>query len=431
MEIALAAGYTAFFFFLVTRLNFFRELGIPVRLLSVAFLIKVAAGILLGLIYTYYYTDRQTADTFKYFDDSAILFDSFRNSPFDFFRMITGIGATDADLQPYYDRMTNWYETFSPFNDNRTMIRFNAILRFFSMGYYNVHVVVVSFLSFTGMVAIARVYRREYPTLTLQVFLAFILLPSVLLWGSGLLKDSLVFFTSGLLLYFVDKTIHSRSALSIAWILVFLFLLMITKFYVFILFIPLIICWFISSRSKKQPLLIFGVGTVLFLSLILFVGRLNPEIDVISILASKQKAFFDLVNETGAGSAINIPVLEPTVSGLLKAVPVGFITAFVRPFITDSGPLLNTLSAVENTILLIWFLLCIFKIRKTDFSGKILPAFSIFYILMLFTLIGMITPVLGAIVRYKAQALPYFVTLLMIISYSGFKNSWNRYMLRK
>src|SRR5688500_16462932 len=106
-------------------MTFFSVPGIRLQTFQAAFVIKLIAGISLGLIYTFYYTNRLTADTFKFFDDSGILFDSIYENPYDFFRMLTGINSEDPELQGYYDRMTNWYDTFSPFNDNRAMIRLN------------------------------------------------------------------------------------------------------------------------------------------------------------------------------------------------------------------------------------------------------------------------------------------------------------------
>src|SRR4030095_15287558 len=96
---------------------------------------------------------------------------------------------------------------------------------------------------------------------------------------------------------------------------------------------------------------------------------------------------------------------------------LGFFICLFRPFITDSGAILNTISAIENTIILLIAIYCIVKFDNRNLKGKIIPFFCLFYTVFSFGLIGMITPVLGAIVRYKAQALPYMVVLLIIISH--------------
>jgi len=183
VELLLTLAYTAIFVFLIGKLKFFDLDGISLNTIKIAYLLKIAAGISVGLIYTYYYTDRLTADTFKFFDDSKILFDAVYSQPFDFLRMVSGIGAGAAELQPYYDKMTNWYDTFSPYNDNRTLIRLNAFLRIFSLGNYYVHVVFVCFLSLTGIIAVVKVFSREFPLKSLEIFAVFLLLPSLLFLG--------------------------------------------------------------------------------------------------------------------------------------------------------------------------------------------------------------------------------------------------------
>jgi len=410
-------------------MNFFKIPGIPVRLLQSGFIIKLFAGIAVGLIYTFYYTDRLTADTFKFFDDSAILHASIYSSPLDYFRMLTGIGANSPDLQHYYDSMTNWYDTFSPFNDNRTMIRLNAFLRLFSMGFYYVHVVCVCFLSYIGIVAMVKVFKREYQDLTLEIFLVFLLLPSVLFWASGLLKDALVFFSFGLVLLFFDRMLHeTRFKIGhLIFFMIAMFLLMMTKFQVFLISLPLLTAWLMTAKYKLNALFTFTGITILFILIIVLVSNLMPSLDVIYLLVQKQRAFYELARISDAGSTISIPMLEPNIFSLIVNAPIGFITCLFRPFITDSGAMLNTISAIENSLILLFGIWCFFKFNKHQFKNKILPVFCLSYTIYSFTLIGMITPVLGAIVRYKAQALPFMVVLFMIMANPSLKKILEKY----
>ncbi|MBK8417183.1 MAG: hypothetical protein IPL22_23265 [Bacteroidetes bacterium] len=173
MEILLVIAYSSLFVFLIGKYNFFKIEGIPVQWIKVGLILKILAGTGVGFVYTYYYTDRLTADTFKFFDDSRILFNLIFTDPSTFFRLFTGIGSQTPEAIIVSNQMTNWYDTFSPFNDNRTMIRLNTMLRFLSSGYYYVHVVFICFLSLAGMVAITKVISREFPHLTKPIFLVF------------------------------------------------------------------------------------------------------------------------------------------------------------------------------------------------------------------------------------------------------------------
>ncbi len=430
MHLLLTLAYSLLFIFLIGKMKFFRLPGISVRLLQTGFIIKLIAGIAVGLIYTYYYTDRLTADTFKFFDDSAILFNAIYVNQADYWRMLTGIGASSPELQHYYDTMTNWYDTFSPFNDNRTMIRLNAFLRLFSMGNYYVHVTVVCFLSYAGIVGIIKVFNREYVTLSKGIFIVFLLLPSVLFWGSGLLKDALVFFTFGLVVFNFDRLLHAQkpSGLHLLYFIISFFLLMMTKFQVFLISIPLLAAWGVTHRLRSNPMLTFSIVSGIFILIMFLVSSTSPRLDVINLLVQKQQAFFKLAEESGAGSLIAIPVLENTISSMIINAPVGFLTSLTRPFITDSGAVLNTVSAIENTLILLMVLYCLFNFRKENVRSKILPVFCLFYTLYSFTLIGMITPVLGAIVRYKAQALPFMVVLFIIIAHPAMKKIVDKFI---
>jgi len=422
VELLLTLAYTAIFVFLIGKLKFFDLDGISLNTIKIAYLLKIAAGISVGLIYTYYYTDRLTADTFKFFDDSKILFDAVYSQPFDFLRMVSGIGAGAAELQPYYDKMTNWYDTFSPYNDNRTLIRLNAFLRIFSLGNYYVHVVFVCFLSLTGIIAVVKVFSREFPLKSLEIFAVFLLLPSVLFWGSGLLKDSLVIFSLGLVLYWFDKFLYSGQVKinQLVLLILSLFLLLISKFHVFVLILPLLTAWWICAKTGYKPYWVFISSTISFFMLIVLISFLAPNWNMAARLAQKQQAFFNLATETTAGSFISIPVLEPNFISFILNAPAGFLFCLTRPFITDGGSVLILISAIENLLILLFCVYALFKFRFKLIQNKIMPWLCIFYTITFFVLIGVVTPVLGAIVRYKAQALPFLVVFFLIASNTTF-----------
>ncbi|QQR94329.1 MAG: hypothetical protein IPJ93_10715 [Bacteroidota bacterium] len=66
-----------------------------------------------------------------------------------------------------------------------------------------------------------------------------------------------------------------------------------------------------------------------------------------------------------------------------------------------------------------------FKIHKQAY-----PLFwvAVFYTLSLFELIGLVTPVMGAIVRYKIQALPFLFFLLIYLT--DIEKLGSRYMTK-
>ena len=94
----------------IGKLQFFKLSGVHTRFLQMSFILKKFAGIAMYLLYTYYYQIRQDADTFKYFDDSRILYEALWTKPSDFFKMIFSFGCeNDYFFKTYYVKMNNWH----------------------------------------------------------------------------------------------------------------------------------------------------------------------------------------------------------------------------------------------------------------------------------------------------------------------------------
>ena len=73
-------------------------------------------------------------------------------------------------------------------------------------------------------------------------------------------------------------------------------------------------------------------------------------------------------------------------------------------------------SGIENTVIILFMLYAVVRGNFRYIKDSPFALFSLYFSFSLFTLIGMITPVLGALVRYKALALPFMVTFFIIIA---------------
>ena len=299
MELLLTAAWTAFFLFLIQKLRFF-ESGISRRWIQAVFLLKIALGIVLWYIYSYHYKDRENADIFKYFDDSKPMFDALFTEPLSFFKMVSGIGI-DASCDKYFDQMSNWVRLYNQnlYNDNQTIIRFNAIVRLFSMGYYQVHGVFMCFLSLIGLVALFKVFENRFEKKKVALFIGTFLLPSVLFWGSGVLKEGILLLGLGMLFYAIDNVIKNKKPLQNVILFSGAFaLLLIVKMYVLISLLPGLAAFALVSKSSwNKPVLAHSLSLLLFF-LGLFCARyIAPSIDPLEMLANKQHNFIMLGEE--------------------------------------------------------------------------------------------------------------------------------------
>jgi hypothetical protein len=418
MEYLLVILYTAVFIFVIFKLPFFRIEGLSAKTISGIFVIKILAGIAMSLIYTYYYADRSTADIFKYFDDSKVMFDALHDKPGDFFRMLFGIDNNSAYFDAhYYKVMNNWYRVYESniYNESHTIIRFNALARIFSFGYYNVHTVFICFLSLSGLAAIYKTALRFIKNKNKELIFGIFLLPSVLFWGSGVMKEGILFFALGLLIYHFFKIIDDFRVTSLLLILFSCLLIFYTKFYILAIALPVLVAhlW-VSKTSDKFILIKYLTVFLVYIFAGLQIHHIFPGFDALDILVTKQRDFVGLARFMHSGSLIDIPMLTPDIWSFIKHAPQAFFITLFRPFITEADSLLMLMAALENLLILIILILTLRFISFKEMNKSIFYA-CLFAVVFMFVLTGLITPVMGAMVRYKVPALPFLMILLIML----------------
>lgn len=419
--ILLATAYTALLLFFMRGMPFYAQVpGLRFRWVAAFLLLRIGAGTVLWAIYTYVYPDRATADIFKYFDDSAHMFKALPDRPVDYLRMLFGIGNdTPYFHERYYNDMNNWVRHFESnlYNDAHTIIRFNAFVRLFSFGEFHVHTVASAFLSLTGLLGLYRAFVRTLPGMERLLAAVVFLIPSVLLWASGVIKESLLFFGIGLLVYQLDRALNNRirawDLVLIAFNVVMLFFL---KFYVLLSLLPalLLLVW---ARKRPRPplwskvLLLYGTLIAVGLNL----HHILPGWNILGILTMKQRDFVGLALKMNSGSFVMPELLLPEVWLFAKQAPYALSIALLGPLIHAGGGALGLLSAVENAAFLLFVAVCVAYRRPWHHIDKTLLTAIILYVLLLALVIGWTTPVMGAVVRYRTPLLPFLLIAGLLI----------------
>lgn len=426
LEILLVILYTLILLWVIKKASFFQIEGISSKAISLVFLLKLGAGIVLALIYTYYYTDRLKADVFKYFDDGYVMFSALQSNPSDFFRMLFGIGNdTPYFCDRYYSVMNNWYREYETnvYNDNHTIIRFNAVLHIFSFGFFHVHTVFMSFLALCGQLALVKFFRAHSQIAPMVLLFAVCLSPSVLFWTSGVLKEGLLFLGMGFLVYATDRLFKRFSLLYLFVLLISVVLLSYIKFYVFAALVPLLIAFVWSEKTHQKYIsLKYAFVLLLFCAGGLYFHKVFNTYNLLEIMAAKQHDFYHLALHEESGSQIAITPIEPRLMSLLQNAPKAFFNVFFLPHIFASQNLLSYISAAENAFFLLLTLIAVFSLRfrKEDLN---LFLFCLLFTVIIYVMIGLITPVTGAIVRYKTPAIPFLlIAVFLITNRSAIKN---------
>ena len=400
--------------------SFFKKSPFSTSSLKFAFSLKVIAGVILFLIYTFYYTDRQTADVFKYYDDGKILGNAATKHPVDFIKIM--VGVEDQFLKDQYlNKMHYWFRPYDHGlrNDNRIVIRINAVLHILSFGNYFLHALIFIFLSFLGLFSLAKLFYAISGS-KIKAFAASFLIPSVFFWSSGVLKEALLIFALGIFCWAVYKLAIAFSWSTLCLLIIGFWLLSSLKIYVLFALLPATLIWFLWMKFhhfwKVFFTFLIGGALVYFVALVI-----HPSFDFISLLVGKQHDFINLAKTFHAGSSIQMDYLENNSWSILKAIPLALLHVFTLPWFSQVKSPLYLFSIFENLIFFSLIPLSIFYFEKPNKSSIKFIVFSIIFILTLFTIIGLTTPVIGALVRYKMPALPFlFFGLLSFINFNLF-----------
>ncbi|HON17680.1 MAG TPA: hypothetical protein PK990_00755 [Salinivirgaceae bacterium] len=404
--------------FLISRIPFFKNSTIRIGFLQIVFVLKVIVGILVLLIYEYYYPS-DTADVFNYFRDGKILHDVFFRSPGDFFSILTGIGDNRPHLHQYYNEMSFWIKPFdyNLYNDNKPIIRLHALFHFFSGGNIYVHVIFFNVLSILGLIAMFRFLIRWFDSekrrVTFLIFLMFT--PTIMFWGSGMLKESFLIFVLGFFLWFCGRLLMEPVNLkNVIGLVLFFFLMTRVKIYVLLSLIPALLWLFYQNKFPKFKILSFiGIHLLMVLMVGLW-GIILPQYDLVDILVSKQNDFINFTTELApAGSSVALPRLSKSFWSIISLAPVGFFNSLCRPTIFEAHNLMAFFAALENAVFNLLLLFALIFFRKDALKSPLF-LFSISFVAILFVVIGITTPVLGALVRYKLPGLIFFISILML-----------------
>lgn len=472
--------------------------GVNIWILPFAFSLKVVAGFIFIYIYSEIYgIGDLSGDAGDFMTESKLLNDVFYQSPFDYLKFLFGFDDINLSAQ-YLSESNHWGAgKQSIINDNRNILRVHSLFHFFSFGLASIHMILICFLSTIGLIQLTKGISRISELKPVFIFILLLLFPSLLFWGSGLLKEPFMilgvgFFFRGL---FYDGAKINR----ILFLAIGIILLIGFKPYILLCLIPGVAFYAIYKSVPKYKLIapILIIAGVIFVLLISFS---NKRDFVIQLLSRKQYDF----NNIGTGGVflnygVNFYYLQPeqfdqlmiaqTADGemcditpeLMAQVNEGkFIMlkdtlnakiinhgGFGEPrdtimlpdnvrhtiayinyrsegliavtFINDSGKQLaiNSFEAITNSLfrpfpkdpggnlkfqsmLEIWgvylFLLYAFIRKKAlSLNEKALIISILLFIISLSLLIGWVTPVIGAIVRYRFPALMGVLIISLIM----------------
>ena len=387
-----------------------------------AYSFKVFGAIAVGMIYTYYYGG---GDTILY--NQMAVSESFFESPYIFFKIVFNDIQYDPDTYEYLR-----YNIFYTKDDNPTYLitRITTFLSLFTFKTYTINAICFATFAFLGSWQLFRVFSDVYPKLINRAALAVFFLPSVIFWGSGLLKDTLTFGALGFALYGFYFGIIKRKNLvvNIFWLIFGLYTVFLIKIYILYCFIPALLLWTYKAfgQSIKSSFIRYLITPLVFIVLLLGgafgLQNLTAESDYSFDKISKktQVTATWLKSQSSEGGYYELGIDEYNNTSMLLALPKAAGIALFRPFVWEAGfnPV-RQLAALEASYF-IWLTILVFrrasirKIWNTIFNEALVfssLAFAISYA----GAVAIATSNFGSLVRYKIPMMPFYIFSLYVI----------------
>lgn len=300
----LAAIYFLFFCFLVSKLSFFKDSILSLKIIFGILIIKCVGCAAYYWVYFCYYPAGFNGDSVSTLHDAKIMYDALPNHPVDYFRMIFGFHSeldTDPLYEPYFKNIEKWgrADVTSDFflNDNRTPIRINAIIMLFSFGNYAVHALVMLVISFIGQFAFYKTFKVYFPKKEMLLAIIIFLTPSILFWTSGVLKEPIAMCLLGLFVYayfklFVHYQFDKKYILLI--VLSSVLFLIIKPYIIVLLLVPLILFSLVKRYQIKRVVIFYFSSLLIIYGVGILTLKFVFHKDVLNTIVVRQNDFVSL-----------------------------------------------------------------------------------------------------------------------------------------
>jgi hypothetical protein len=391
-------------------------------------LAKMLGAIGLVIIYTQYY---RGGDTVNYHLSSValskLLFKDF-NAFWNLF-----IGNLDFEFISAFDESTG-YITTEYAHDIKTfaVARNTSLFQLLAFRSFIGTSLLIAFVSFIGNWKLFKLFCEIFPKYEKQFAWAILFVPSVLFWGSGILKDTYTLSAACWFTYAFYKALIKRE--NIFWNTVALFitgwLIISIKPYIFIALMPGSLLWLSFQQIKKINNFLFkllaGPGFIALVSLTgyFLINSLSSNLgqfsDTDKIISKAVATQYDLKQDYYKGNAFDIGTFDASISGVLSKFPEATVAGLFRPFIWEAKNPVMVLAGIENGVLLFLTVFLIIRLGPLPFF-RVISQEPILFFSMIFGVffafsVGLTTSNFGAMVRYKIPAVPYFLASILVIN---------------
>ncbi|MFW5892298.1 MAG: hypothetical protein ACOCUQ_02725 [Bacteroidota bacterium] len=388
---------------------------------------SVLGAIALCMVYSLYYKDG--GDSTMFFRNSQSLVKLLFKDPANFFRIL--FGHRSPEIYYVFDNDTGWPWMFRD-PESFVVVRFASVFTLLGLGNYYTASILVAWVTYTGSWRLYLLFCQLYPGLEKYFAAAILFYPSLVFWGSPILKDSFSLMAIGFFTYSFYHGLIERRQITKNLLIILLSAIVIVsiKAYILVALMPGVFIWFSFARLKRiqNPVLRWALApsviiVFLFLAfgfLSLFSESLGEYGNVQAMITKAMITQDDLMRgEAYSENYFDIGRIDGTLTGFVKLAPQAIIAGIYRPFLWDVRNVLMLLAGIENTILLLVSVLIFWRTGIVKgikiIANEPLVIFSLLFAIIFAFAVGVTTANFGALVRLRIPLLPFFAGSLAIL----------------
>ncbi len=388
---------------------------------------KIFGALALGFIYQFYYGGGDTYNFHSY--GSRHVWEAFMENPATGFKLLFGDGSNEIGIYNYSSRI--------PFFHDRSsfmVIRIAAVFDLFTFSSYSATAVLFAVISFVGLWMLFVTFYEIKPDLHKLIAIATLFIPSVVFWGSGLLKDTITLAGLGIATLLV-KRIFLDKRLNIFNVLILLlsfYIIFSIKKYILLTYLPAVMIWVYATNLSKIRSVVFKIMMLPFVIAITVisgyfaisqVGKDDSRYALDQLGNTAMITAYDIAYLTGhdAGSTYTLGELDGSFGSLVKLGPQAINVSLFRPYIWEVRNPLMLMSAMESLVLLLLTIYVMFKRGSTLFAALTNPhiIFCFVFSITFAFAVGVSTFNFGSLSRYKIPLLPFYTLALIFIYYEN------------
>ncbi|MCC5928403.1 MAG: hypothetical protein JJU28_04065 [Cyclobacteriaceae bacterium] len=381
-----------------------------------ALLLKSLAATVITALYMWHY---KGGDTLSFFNDARQLIVFFSERPDEIISFLLG----NSDLSSIGLRFEN---------DPRALFfsAFTSLFVIVGAGNIWLSALWMSLISFLCIWWSIQQISRENYALGKAAVWVLIFWPGVLIWTSGIFKETPALVCLCLLSAIVYRAIHRAFDVKDSIICILsIWLLWNLKYYYAAVFLPLSAATFLSYRifsqeyivQKRMKVLVAYTFFCIIPLIIVSVSHFNLRpLRLLELLFDNYQLSV-LLSMPGKHAVYEH--MDGSLYYIIFHIPDALFTTLFRPMLWESWNIFSVVVAIENTILLALFAFAIVHTQKTGAHWLMLLSVFLFVFFM-FIFLGLTSPNFGTLHRYRSLAMPFWLIwqIYILINRQGSNN---------